>query len=238
MRHGSSGERSATKSQCGPVLVSKPIRAVLAEDHRLVRAGLRARLATMSDIEVVGEADDGRRALELVALHHPTIVLMDISMPSLDGLETTRRIAKEHPDVRVIMLSMHADDRLVAQALRAGAKGYLLKEAVPRELELALAAVARGEIYLSPTISKRVIEDYLSHARGEASPREHLSPRQREILQLIAEGRSTKQIAALLATSVKTVETHRAVLMEKLDIHDIAGLVRYAVRHGLVSTER
>ena len=238
MRHGASGQRSATKPQRGPVLVRKPIRAVLAEDHRLVRAGLRALLATMSGIEVVGEADDGRHALELVALHQPTIVLMDISMPSLDGLETTRRIAKKHPDVRVIMLSMHADDRLVAQALRAGAKGYLLKEAVPGELELALDAVARDEIYLSQTISKRVIADYLSHAQGDGSPREHLSPRQREILQLIAEGRSTKQIAALLATSVKTVETHRAALMEKLDIHDIAGLVRYAIRHGLVSTER
>jgi DNA-binding NarL/FixJ family response regulator len=218
--------------------VRKPIRAVLAEDHRLVRAGLRALLETMRDIEVVGEADDGRHALELVALHQPTIVLMDISMPSLDGIETTRRIAKEHPDVHVIILSMHADDRFVAQALRAGARGYLLKDAVPRELELALDAVARDEIYLSPAISKRVVEEYLSKAQGAGSPLEQLSPRQREILQLIAEGRSTKQIAALLAISVKTVETHRAVLMEKLDIHDIAGLVRYAVRHGLVSTER
>lgn len=216
----------------------KPIRVVLAEDHRLVRAGLRALLETSSKIEVVGEADDGRKALELVARQRPTLVLMDIAMPSLDGLETTRRIVKEHPDVRVIILSMHTDDKYVLQALRAGARGYLLKDAVPRELELAVDAVVGGEIFLSPAISKRVVEDYLHRAGNDTTPLDQLSPRQREILQLIAEGRSTKRIAALLATSVKTVETHRSVLMERLDIHDIAGLVRFAVRHGLVSADR
>jgi DNA-binding NarL/FixJ family response regulator len=216
----------------------KPIRVVLAEDHRLVRAGLRALLETSSKIEVVGEADDGRGALALVARERPALVLMDIAMPSLDGLETTRRIVKEYPDVRVIILSMHTDDKFVLQALRAGARGYLLKEAVPRELELAVDAVLRGEVFLSPPISKRVIKDYLRRAGDETSPLEQLSPRQREILKLIAEGKSTKQIAGLLETSVKTVETHRSVLMERLDIHDIAGLVRFAIRHGLVSAER
>jgi DNA-binding NarL/FixJ family response regulator len=164
---------------------------------------------------------------------------MDITMPGLNGLEATRRVVKEHPQVRVVVLSQHADETHVLQALRAGASGYVLKGSAPRELEMAIQAVARGEIFLSPAISKHVIEVYLNKAAdGQANSLDLLTPRQREILQLIAEGKSSKQIAQLLDASVKTIESHRASLMDRLDIHDVAGLVRYAIRHGLVSTDK
>jgi DNA-binding NarL/FixJ family response regulator len=165
---------------------------------------------------------------------------MDISMAKLNGLEATRQITKEHPNVRVIVLSMHTDERYVLQALRAGAAGYVLKGSAPNELELAIAAVSRGEIFLSPAISKHVIDAFLGRTNGaheESDWLDKLTPRQREILQLIAEGKSSKQIAHLLDASVKTVESHRASLMERLDIHDVAGLVRYAIRNGLVSAD-
>ncbi len=216
----------------------KPIRLLLVEDHRLIRAGLRALLEGSPNIEVVAEADNGREALAQIVEHRPTIVLMDISMPNLNGIEATRQIAKEFPGPHVIILSMHSNDEYVIQALRAGARGYILKEAAPRELEFAVEAVTRGELFLSPAISKRVIDDYLTQVADEITPLERLSPRQREILQLIAEGKSTKQIAAVLDTSVKTIETHRASLMKRLAIHDVAGLVRYAIKHGLISPER
>jgi DNA-binding NarL/FixJ family response regulator len=215
-----------------------PVRILLADDHSLVRASLRSLLTDNPAIEVVGEASDGRQALELVGQHRPQIVLMDISMPGLNGLEATRQIVKAHPSVRVIVLSMHATDQHVLRALRAGASGYVLKGSLPRELELAIEAVARGEIFLSPAISRHVIEVYLSQSADKSGdPLEHLTPRQREILQLIAEGKSSKQIAQLLKASVKTIESHRASLMERLDIHDVAGLVRYAIRLGLISPE-
>jgi DNA-binding NarL/FixJ family response regulator len=216
----------------------KPIRLLLVEDHRLVRAGLRALFEGSPNIEVVAEADNGREALAQIAEHRPTIVLMDISMPNLNGIDATRQIARESPGLHVIILSMHSNDEYVLQALRAGARGYILKEAAPRELEFAVEAVTRGELFLSPAISKRVIDDYLAQAAGDITPLERLTPRQREILQLIAEGKSTKQIAAVLDTSLKTVETHRASLMKRLAIHDVAGLVRYAIKHGLISPER
>jgi DNA-binding NarL/FixJ family response regulator len=216
----------------------KPIRLLLVEDHRLMRAGLRALLEGSDKIEVVAEADDGRQGLAKIVEHRPTLVLMDISMPNLNGLEATRQIVKEHPGLHVIILSMHSNDEYVHQALRAGARGYILKEAAPRELEFAVEAVTRGEIFLSPAISKRVIDEYLNQAADDITPLERLSPRQREILQLVAEGKSTKQIAAVLNTSVKTVETHRAGLMKRLGIHDVAGLVRYSIKHGLISPER
>jgi len=215
-----------------------PVRILLADDHSLVRASLRSLLTDNPGIEVVAEASDGRQALELVGQHRPDLVLMDISMPWLNGLEATRQIVKAHQNVRVIVLSMHASDQHVLRALRAGASGYVLKGSLPRELELAIESVARGEIFLSPAISRHVIEVYLSQTAGKGDDAlEHLTPRQREILQLIAEGKSSKQIAQLLKASVKTIESHRASLMERLDIHDVAGLVRYAIRLGLVSPE-
>jgi len=213
------------------------VRILLVDDHSLVRASLRSLLTDNPSIEVVGEANDGRQALELVGQHHPDLVLMDISMPGLNGLEATRQIVKTHSKARVIVLSMHASEHHVLRALRAGASGYVLKGSPARELELAVDAVARGEIFLSPAISKHVIEVFLNRTSDQDDPLEHLTPRQREILQLIAEGKSSKQIAQLLDSSVKTIESHRASLMERLDIHDVAGLVRYAIRHGLVSPE-
>ena len=224
----------------------KPTRVLLAEDHALVRAGIRALLQNLTGVQVVAEASDGREALRLVKTYQPDVVLMDIAMAGLNGLEATARVTKEFPAVRVIILSMHSTEEYVAQALRAGAAGYLLKDAAAAELELAVTSVARGETYLSPAVSKHVIADYLRRAGGGAargdegtpSPTALLTPRQREILQLIAEGHSTKEIAALLHLSVKTVETHRMQLMARLDVHEVAGLVRYAIRVGLVMPDR
>lgn len=211
------------------------ISVVLVEDHALVRAGVRALLRDVPGIKVVAEIGNGREAIDLIRSHQPNVVLMDITMPGLNGLEVTSRVAREHPGIKVVILSMHANEEYVLQALQAGAAGYLLKDAATVELELAIKAVARGETYLGPAISKRVIEDYLARLGDDRGPLEHLTPRQREILQLIAEGKSTREIASLLNISVKTVETHRTQLMERLNIHDIAGLVRYAVRVGLIA---
>jgi DNA-binding NarL/FixJ family response regulator len=213
-------------------------RILLADDHTLLRAGIRSLLEKMPGVEVVGEAADGREALNLVKTHLPNVVLMDIAMAGLNGLEATARIVRDHPNVRVIILSMHANEEYVLQTLRAGASGYLLKDAATAELELAIQAVARGDTYLSPAISRRVIEDYLGRTSGEKGPLEQLTPRQREILQLVAEGRSTKEIAFVLSLSVKTVETHRTQLMDRLGIHDVPGLVRHAMRMGLVPPEQ
>ncbi len=210
------------------------IRILLADDHNLMRAGIRSLLEKIVGVVVVGEASDGREAFESVKAHAPNIVLMDIAMAGLNGLEATARIIKEFPQVRVIILSMHANEEYVVQTLRAGAAGYLLKDAATAELELAIQAVARGDTYLSPAISRRVIEEYLGRTSNQRGPGEQLTPRQREILQLIAEGKSTKEIAFVLNVSIKTVETHRTQLMDRLNIHDIPGLVRQAMRMGLV----
>ena len=224
------------------------IRILLADDHTLFRAGIRILLEKLNDVQVIAEAGDGREALSLVKAHQPHVVLMDIGMAGLNGLEATARIAKEFPFVRVIILSMHLNEEYVLQALRAGASGYLLKDAAPTELQMALTAVTGGEIYLSPAVSKKVVDDYLRRVSGEPSlaepaspgqtvedrPFDILTPRQREVLQLIAEGKTTKEIAQILQISVKTVEMHRTQLMDRLDIRDIAGLVRYAIRAGLV----
>jgi DNA-binding NarL/FixJ family response regulator len=213
----------------------KQIKVLLAEDHTLVRAGIRALVQKLEEVDVVAEAGDGREALRLIETHHPDVVLMDIAMSGLNGLDATARITKEFPNVRVIILSMHANEEYVLQALRAGAVGYLLKDAGTAELELAIRSVAREETYLSPAISKHVVSDYVRRMGGEPSSLERLTRRQREILQLIAEGHSTQEIAQMLSISVKTVETHRSQLMERLDIHDVASLVRYAIRVGLVT---
>jgi DNA-binding NarL/FixJ family response regulator len=214
------------------------IRVLLADDHALVRAGFRALAQNLPGIEVVAEAADGRDALALIEAHQPDVVLMDISMTGLNGLEATARVVRQSPQVRVIILSAHANEEYVCQALRAGAAGYLIKDAGIAELELAIRSVARGETYLSPAVSKHVIAEYVRRVGGETGSLDLLTPRQREILQLIAEGKSTKEMAGLLHLSVKTVETHRLQLMDRLDIHEVAGLVRYAIRMGLVKSDQ
>jgi DNA-binding NarL/FixJ family response regulator len=216
----------------------KILRVILADDHTLVRAGLRSLVEQLKDVTVVAEASNGHEVLSLTATHHPDVVLMDITMPGMNGFEAALRLRKDHPQVKIIILSMHASEEYVLQALRAGASGYLVKDSAPLELGLALQSVARGETYLSPPISRQVVDNYVQRVGQGDQPLAHLTGRQREILQLIAEGSSTKEIARKLNVSVKTVETHRAQLMERLDIHDVAGLVRFAVRHGLVGTEK
>jgi DNA-binding NarL/FixJ family response regulator len=216
----------------------KPLRVLLADDHTLVRAGIRSLLEKLPGVQVMGEANDGREVLNLVKLHRPDVVLMDISMPGLNGLEATARLAKEFPDVRVIILSMHNNEEYYWRALKAGAAGYLLKKAATTELETALQRVVAGEIYLSHEISRRLAKKFpLQGIADRKSPLEQLTGRQREILQLIAEGQNTKQIADLLKVSPKTVEYHRMKLMDCLNVHDVPGLVRFALRVGLISPE-
>ena len=211
------------------------IRVLIADDHALVRSGIRMVLETFAGVQVIGEALDGRMALDLIATLHPDVALLDIAMPGLNGIEAATRIGSEHPGTRVIMLSMHGGEAYVTQSFRAGAKGYLLKDATPVELELALRTVTRGETYLSPRVSGLLVDKFLRGDDITAGPLDALTSRQREVLQLIAEGRSTKQIAAQLDVSIKTVESHRSTLMDRLRINDLAGLVRFAVRVGLVS---
>ena len=216
----------------------KPVRILLADDHTLVRAGIRALLEKLPGMEVVGEAGDGSEVLNLVGTRRPDVVLMDIAMPGLNGLEAAARLAKEFPDVRVIILSMHHDEEYVWRALKSGAAGYLLKKAATAELATALERVARGEIYLSQEISARLPKSFpLNGIANRKSPLEQLTGRQREILQLIAEGRNTKGIAEVLKVSPKTVEFHRIKLMDCLNVHDVPGLVRFALRAGLIPQE-
>jgi len=216
----------------------KSIRILLADDHTLVRAGIRSLVQALPGIQVVAETGDGREALSLIETHQPDVALLDIAMPGLNGLEVAAQVADNFPYVRVVILSMHATEEYVLRALRAGAVGYLLKDADTAELELAIKAVTRGETYLSPAVSKHITE-YIRRVGEEAhSTLERLTPRQREVLQLVAEGHTTQEIARMMNLSTKTVETHRTQLMERLDIHDIAGLVRYAVREGLVILEK
>ena len=210
------------------------LRILLVEDHALVRAGMKALLQKIEGTEVVADMGDGLEAVKYVQTDTPDLVLMDIAMPGLNGLDATARIVKESPTTRVILLSMHANEEYLRQALQVGASGYLLKGAELAELELALKTVARGERYLTPAVAKYAIEAYREKSEGPAGPLAKLSMRQREILQLIAEGQTTKDIAHRLNLSVKTVETHRSQLMERLDIHDVPGLVRFAMRVGLI----
>lgn len=211
------------------------VRILLADDHALVRAGIRSLLEKIPNVEVVGEASTGRQALEMVKTRLPNLVFMDIAMAELAGLEALPRITKDFPGVRVIILSAHANEEYVIRALRSGAAGYMLKDAATAELEFAITSVSEDKTYLSPSISRPVIDSYLERVGGPLSPLEQLTPRQREILQLIGEGKNTKDIASDLDISVKTIESHRLQLMERLNIHDIPGLVRYAIRNGLVS---
>lgn len=214
------------------------IHVLLADDHDLVRAGLRSLLEKMPGIDVVGEAGNGREALRQIEALAPQVVLMDVMMPELNGLEATAWAAHQFPNTRIIILSMNSGQEFVLQALQSGAAGYLLKNIHPAELELAIKAVARGETYFSSTISPQTIDTCLSNHAGPKSSLQKLTHRQHEVLQLIAEGNSTKLIACKLGISAKTVETHRADLMDALSIYDIAGLTRYAVRMGLITPER
>lgn len=216
------------------------MRIVLADDHTLVRGGIRALLESIPGVEVVAESGDGREALERIVEHEPEVALLDIGMPGMNGLEVARQAAKSAPRTKVVILSMHADAAYVKQALQAGVAGYMLKGAAVAELPLALQSVMRGETYLTPKISHAVVHGLLHEGpqgADEASSSEGLTRRQREILQLIAEGKSTKEIAQILDVSVKTVETHRMRLMDRLGIHDVPGLVRYAIRAGIVSSD-
>ena len=218
--------------------LKNPVRVILADDHVLVHAGIRALLEKLPGVAVVGEAGDGREVLNLVKLRRPDVVLMDISMPGLNGLDAAARLAREFPAVRVIILSMHSNEDYYWRALKAGAAGYLLKKAASVELETALRRVAHGEIYLSQEISARLLKKFPLHGIIERkSPLEQLTDRQREVLQLIAEGQNTKQIGEILQVSPKTLDYHRMKLMERLNMHDIPGLVRFALRMGLVPQE-
>jgi DNA-binding NarL/FixJ family response regulator len=214
--------------------MTTPIRVLLADDHTLVRAGIRGLLAGLANVEVVGEAGDGQEALRLAEELRPDLVLLDVGMPGLSGLEVAKRLAALDRGVRVVVLSMHNSEEYVVRALRAGCVGYLLKGSAVSELEVAVRAVARGETYLSPAVSKQIVDDYVDRTGGAADPLEALTPRQREILQLVAEGHTSKDIAQRLLLSFKTVEAHRAQIMKRLDVHDVTGLVRFAVRVGLV----
>jgi DNA-binding NarL/FixJ family response regulator len=210
------------------------LRIILADDHELVRAGFRALLGKLR-YQVVAEASDGNEAMRLIMLHIPDVVLMDITMPGLNGLEATTQVTQQCPTVRVIILSMHANAEYARRALRAGAVGYLLKNSRESELDIAIKAAAEGQIYLSPAVAKFIAADYARRGSGETRSLERLAPRQLEILQLIAKGYTRKQIAERLVISVKTFDSYRALLMEQLGIHDTAGLVRYASEMGLVT---
>lgn len=211
-------------------------RILLVDDHALVRAGMRSLLQEIPGVQVVAEASDGAEALRLAAELRPDVVLLDIAMKGMNGLDAAARLREQLPAAKVIVLSMHTSEEYVLLALRAGAAGYLIKDSATSELELALKAVARGETYLSPAISRQVVDGYVQRVGAAAAP-DPLTPRQREVLKRVAEGRSTKEIAYELKLSVKTVETHRAQIMERLGIRDVAGLVRYAMRAGLVPPE-
>lgn len=234
-----------------------PVRILLADDHTLVRAGLRVLVEKLPGVEVVGEAADGREAMKIVAEQAPDVVLMDIAMPGFNGVEATARIVEQSPHTNVVVVSVHADAESVLDAIDAGASGYILKDATVAELELAIQAVMKGGTFLSPRVSQYVIDGYRRRAPGtrgssrddmsdagsardscpERTQMARLTRRQREILQLIAEGASSRAMARILNLSVKTIESHRAQLMERLDIHELAGLVRFAIRAGLVRND-
>jgi len=209
----------------------KRTRVLLADDHSIVRQGFRMILSTQSDFEVVGEAANGREAVQLAEELKPDVAVMDVSMPELNGIEATRRIAEVSPRTRVVALSMHKDSVYVREILRAGARGYLLKDAMDTDLIGAVRAVARGEGYISPAVSEAVLSDYRKHV---TNPLDLLSSREREVLQMIAEGKTNKEIANELNLSVYTVEAHRGRIMEKLNLHSTGEIVRFAVRNGLI----
>jgi len=214
------------------------VRVLIADDHQLLIDGLQRLLAEHRDIEVVGIAKDGLEAVELTGNLAPDVALLDVSMPHLNGIDAARQIQREHPTTRVVILSMHSDRRFVQEALKNGALGYILKESAFQDIVTAIRSVHTGKFYLSPSINDQVLQDYIKNLRepGKAEQPE-LSGRERGVLQLLAEGKSTKEIAALLNLSSKTIETHRKQVMDKLDLHSIAELTKYAIRTGLTLLE-
>jgi DNA-binding NarL/FixJ family response regulator len=216
--------------------MNKQLRVMLADDHALVRAGIRSLLDAMPEVEVVGEVSSGLEAVEFARRQLPDLVLLDVALPGLNGLEVTEKLVAEHPGIKVLILSMHASEEYVQRALRAGASGYLLKDASVEELGKSLRTIAAGDVYLSDALSRRVVQDYARRA-ADALPAPALTPRQREVVRLLAEGHSTKEVAHRLGLSAKTVEAHRAQIAERLGIRDVASLVRYAIRNGLVPPE-
>ena len=211
------------------------IRVLLADDHTILRDGIRALLDDQPDIEVIGEAEDGLSTVKMVGKLKPDVVIMDIAMPILNGLEATRQIQRDHPQVKVLILTMHDNEEYIRQVLAAGALGYVLKDAAAHDLLGAIRAVHRGEAVLSPAITRLVIEDYLRW--GDIRPADTsngLTPREREILQLIAEGYTNKEIAEILSLSVKTIQSHRSNLMSKLDLHDRGELIKYAIQKKII----
>lgn len=216
------------------------IRVLIVDDHQIMREGLRSLLSKHADVKLVGEAEDGREALALVRELRPDVVITDIAMPNLNGIDAARHITEEHPGTRVVLLSMHADRNYVVEALSAGASAYLVKDSAFDELAKALRIVVAGGVYLSHSITGVVVEDYLKRLTGVAAQpvtATILSPREREVLQLIAEGKSAKEIADVLHLSTKTVDAYRRQLMAKLSIYNVAGLVKYAIREGFTSVE-
>jgi len=215
----------------------KKLRILLADDHTLVRQGLRRILEEKTEWEVVGEAHDGREAVLRTVELKPDIVIMDLAMPQMNGTEATRQLSRKAPNAQVLVLSMHMDESYVLQALRAGARGYLLKDSVDADLLRAVAAVSEGKSFFSPSVAKMMLDDYIRHLeqQGVTDRFELLSEREREIFQLIAEGNSNKEIAGLLSLSISTVETHRSRIMEKLDLHSTAEIILYAVRKGFLT---
>jgi two-component system response regulator NreC len=215
----------------------RKIRILLADDHKLMRSGLRVLLEQQADLTVVGEASDGREAVVLVGSQRPDVLVMDIGMPSLNGIEAAGQITQSHPETAIVMLSMHSDESYVLRALKAGAKGYLLKDSAEADLIRAVHSVAEGKSFFSPAVSKVLLDDYVRKLKrsGTDDPYDLLTPREREVLQLVAEGKSNKEIAQLLNLSVYTVETHRSNIMEKLNLHGVPELILYAVRKGIIS---
>jgi DNA-binding NarL/FixJ family response regulator len=207
------------------------IRVLLADDHAMVRKGFRLILEAQSDMEIAGEAGNGREAVELADKLHPDVVVMDVAMPELNGIEATRRLAASSPHTRVLALSMHKDSVYVREILRAGARGYLLKDSIDTDLINAVRAVAKGDGYISPGVSDAVLSDYRRHV---TDPLDLLTSREREVLQMIAESKTNKEIAVALNLSVYTIDAHRGKIMEKLNLHSTGELVRFAVRHGLI----
>jgi DNA-binding NarL/FixJ family response regulator len=215
----------------------RPIRVLLADDHTLILAGIRALLQEIEGVTIIAEAANGREAVAIARAEKPNLVVMDISMKELNGIEATAQIKADRPETMVLILSMHNTEDFVRRALKAGASGYLVKDSAPLELKMAIEAIMLGEHYISSRVSKHLVTGLVGGVAGGESSMDSLTPRQREILQMIAEGKSTKEIAFVLTVSVKTVETHRSALMERLGIRDVAGLVLYAVRNGLVSAD-
>jgi two-component system response regulator NreC len=215
----------------------KKVRILLADDHTVMRAGLRALLERQPNLEVVGEAGDGRQTVELASSHVPDVVVMDIAMPNLNGVEATRRMVSKQPTISVVILSMYSDESYVMRALEAGARAYLLKDSAVTDLIRAIEAVSQGKSFFSPKISRILAEEYIRALRqkGVADSYELLTPREREILQLLAEGKTNKEVATSLNISVYTAETHRGNILQKLNLHSTAELVLYAVRKGIIS---